>query len=114
MDDGDAQTAIKAAHARYTNPEWKSMTAKERSVLLKKWFTLITENTDDLANIMTAENGKPLKEAKGEVAYGASFVEFFAEEAKRVYGDVIPSPIAGKHILTIRQPVGVACLITPF
>ena len=93
---------------------WKETTAKERSVILKKWGELITENADDLAKIMTIEQGKPLAEAKGEILMGASYIEFYAEEAKRVYGDVIPDPRPGKRIVIIKQPVGVVGAITPW
>ena len=93
---------------------WKETTAKERSVILKKWGELITENVDDLAKIMTIEQGKPLAEAKGEILMGASYIEFYAEEAKRVYGDVIPDPRPGKRIVIIKQPVGVVGAITPW
>ena len=93
---------------------WKNTTAKERSVILKKWSDLIIENVDDLAKIMTIEQGKPLAEAKGEILMGASYIEFYAEEAKRVYGDIIPDPRPGKRIVIIKQPVGVVGAITPW
>ena len=93
---------------------WKNTTAKERSVILKKWCDLIIENVDDLAKIMTLEQGKPLAESKGEILMGASYIEFYAEEAKRVYGDVIPDPRPGKRIVIIKQPVGVVGAITPW
>ena len=93
---------------------WKETTAKERSVILKKWGELITENADDLAKIMTIEQGKPLAEAKGEILMGASYIEFYAEEAKRVYGDIVPDPRPGKRIVIIKQPVGVVGAITPW
>ncbi len=93
---------------------WKETTAKERSVILKKWGELITENVDDLAKIMTIEQGKPLAEAKGEILMGALYIEFYAEEAKRVYGDIIPDPRPGKRIVIIKQPVGVVGAITPW
>ena len=93
---------------------WKNTTAKERSVILKKWGDLIVENADDLAKIMTIEQGKPLAEAKGEILMGASYIEFYAEEAKRVYGDIIPDPRPGKRIVIIKQPVGVVGAITPW
>ncbi len=93
---------------------WKNTTAKERSIILKKWSDLIIENVDDLAKIMTTEQGKPLAEAKGEILMGASYIEFYAEEAKRVYGDIIPDPRPGKRILIIKQPVGVVGAITPW
>ena len=93
---------------------WKNTTAKERSIILKKWSDLIIENVDDLAKIMTTEQGKPLAEAKGEILMGASYIEFYAEEAKRVYGDIIPDPRPGKRIIIIKQPVGVVGAITPW
>ena len=93
---------------------WKNTTAKERSVILKKWGDLIVENVEDLAKIMTREQGKPVAEAKGEILMGASYIEFYAEEAKRVYGDIIPDPRPGKRIVVIKQPVGVVGAITPW
>ena len=93
---------------------WKNSTAKERSIILKKWSDLIIENVDDLAKIMTIEQGKPLAEAKGEILMGASYIEFYAEEAKRVYGDIVPDPRPGKRIVIIKQPVGVVGAITPW
>ncbi len=92
----------------------KNTTAKERSIILKKWSDLIIEHVDDLAKIMTIEQGKPLAEAKGEILMGASYIEFYAEEAKRVYGDIIPDPRPGKRIVIIKQPVGVVGAITPW
>ncbi len=112
LDRAAIAAAIDAAHA--AQPGWAALTAKERTVLLRRWFTLMMENADDLATIMTAEQGKPLAEAKGEVAYGASFVEFFAEEARRIYGETIPGHQADKRITVIRQPIGVAASITPW
>jgi len=108
----DAKKAIEAADASW--PAWRSKTAKERSAILRKWFNLILENKDDLAAIMTAEQGKPLAESAGEVMYGASFIEWFAEEAKRVYGDVIPTHLPDRRILTIKQGIGVVAAITPW
>ena len=93
---------------------WKNTTANERSIILKKWSDLIIDNVDDLAKIMTIEQGKPLAEAKGEILMGASYIEFYAEEAKRVYGDIIPDPRPGKRIVIIKQPVGVVGAITPW
>lgn len=107
-----ATAAVEAATAAL--PSWGDKTAKERAGLLRCWYDLIMENQDDLATLMTAEQGKPLKEAKGEIAYGGSFVEWFAEEAKRVYGDVIPSHQPGKQIVVIKQPIGVVGAITPW
>lgn len=108
----DALAAVAAASAAL--PAWRALTARERSIKLRLWFELILKNAESLAQLMTAEQGKPLAEARGEVAYGASFVEWFAEEAKRVYGDVIPSPIAGRKLLVMKEPIGVAAAITPW
>ncbi len=107
-----AQTAIDAASAAF--PAWRARTAKERSIILRIWFDLIVANTDDLARIMTIEQGKPFAEAKGEIAYGASFVEWFAEQAKRVMGDTISAPIATNRMLVLREPIGVCAAITPW
>ncbi len=101
-------------HANNAFQSWKNTTAKERSIILKKWSDLIIENVDDLAKIMTIEQGKPLAEAKGEILMGASYIEFYAEEAKRVYGDIIPDPRPGKRIVIIKQPIGVVGAITPW
>jgi succinate-semialdehyde dehydrogenase / glutarate-semialdehyde dehydrogenase len=111
---GAAETrrAIEAAERAW--PAWRDKTAKERGAILRKWFELMMASQEDLAQLLTAEQGKPLAEARGEIAYGASFIEWFAEEAKRAYGDTIPSPWADKRILVIRQPVGVAAMITPW
>jgi len=108
----DAQAAIAAAHAAW--PAWRGKTAKERSVLLRQWFELIMQHQDDLARIMTAEQGKPLPEARGEVAYGASFVEWFAEEAKRVNGETLPPFDNNRRLLVLKQPIGVCAAITPW
>ena len=91
-----------------------ALTAKERATILRKWFNLITEHTDKLAALITEEMGKPLAEARGEVAYGASFVDWFAEEGRRIYGDVINPHMTDKRILAIKQPVGVVAAITPW
>ena len=107
-----AQEAISAANRAF--PAWRARTAKERSAILRKWFDLIVANTDDLARIMTIEQGKPFPEAKGEVAYGASFVEWFAEQAKRVMGDTIASPNVNSRMLVLREPIGVCAAITPW
>ena len=107
-----ARAAIEAAHAAW--PAWRSRTAKERSAILRRWFDLMHENKDDLAVLMTAEQGKPLAESLGEIIYGASFVEWFAEEAKRVYGDVIPTHLSDRRIIIIKQPIGVVAAITPW
>ncbi|MGR2702601.1 NAD-dependent succinate-semialdehyde dehydrogenase [Vibrio campbellii] len=94
--------------------EWAKLSAKARSASLKKWFQLLVEHTEDIANIITLEQGKPLTESRGEVAYGASFVEWFAEEAKRAYGEVIPAPAIDRRLFTIKQPIGVCAAITPW
>ena len=112
FDAASTERAVAAAHSAF--PAWAAKTAKERATLLRRWNDLILQNADDLATLMTAEQGKPLAESKGEIAYAASFVEWFAEEAKRVYGDVIPGHQADKRILVLRQPVGVVAAITPW
>ena len=108
----DAAAAISAANKAW--PAWRAKTAKERSAVLMKWFALLHQHADDLARIMTAEQGKPLAEARGEVMYGASFVEWFAEEAKRVYGETIPTTDNNKRYIVIKQPIGVCAAITPW
>ena len=108
----ETRRAIEAASA--AQPAWAALTAKERANLLRRWFDLMMKSQDDLAILMTAEQGKPLAEAKGEIAYAASFIEWFAEEAKRLYGDVIPGHQVDKRILVLRQPVGVVAAITPW
>ena len=108
----DAERAIAAAQAAFT--VWAAKTGKERAQLMRKWFELIVANADDLARVMTAEQGKPVPEAKGEVMYGASFIEWFAEEAKRVNGDVLASPAADRRLVTLKQPIGVCAAITPW
>ncbi|WP_404385240.1 NADP-dependent succinate-semialdehyde dehydrogenase [Caenispirillum salinarum] len=108
----ETRRAVEAAERAM--PAWAAKTAKERANILRKWFNLIMENQDDLGLLMTAEQGKPLAEAKGEVAYGASFIEWFAEEGKRIYGDVIPSHGPDKRIVTLKQPIGVVAAITPW
>ncbi len=95
-------------------PAWRARTAKDRAALMRRWFELIMAAQEDLARIMTAEQGKPLAEARGEIAYGAAYVEWFAEEAKRVYGDVIPSPHPSKRILVLKEPIGVVGAVTPW
>lgn len=107
-----AEQAIQAASAAFD--QWKLKTAKDRANLMRRWFDLIVANTDDLAAIMTLEQGKPLAEAKGEVAYGASFIEWFAEEAKRVMGDTLASTWTDKRMLVLKQPIGVCAAITPW
>lgn len=108
----ETQAAIKAAEAAL--PAWRALTAKERGAKLRRWFELLNENSDDLALLMTTEQGKPLAEAKGEVTYAASFIEWFAEEAKRIYGDTIPGHQGDKRLMVIKQPVGVTAAITPW
>jgi succinate-semialdehyde dehydrogenase/glutarate-semialdehyde dehydrogenase len=111
---GVAETKRAIAAAEAALPAWRALPAKERSKILRKWYELIIANADDLALILTTEQGKPLAEAKGEILYGASFVEWFAEEAKRVYGDVIPSPTNDRRLVVIKQPIGVVAAITPW
>ncbi|HJW04053.1 MAG TPA: NADP-dependent succinate-semialdehyde dehydrogenase [Azospira sp.] len=109
---GETRSTIQAADAAW--PAWRAKTAKERAAVLRRWFDLMNRHTDDLALLMTTEQGKPLAEAKGEVAYAASFVEWFAEEAKRAYGETIPPVAADKRMLVIKQPIGVCAAITPW
>ena len=108
----DAEHAIQAAENAFTS--WKSKTAKERAIVMRKWFDLIIQNTQDLATLMTLEQGKPLAEAAGEVAYGASFVEWFAEEAKRVAGIIPSTTWSDKRLIVLKQPIGVCVAITPW
>jgi succinate-semialdehyde dehydrogenase/glutarate-semialdehyde dehydrogenase len=108
----EAQTAIAAADRAW--PIWRAKTAKERSAVMMKWFGLLHQHADDLARIMTAEQGKPLAEARGEVIYGASFIEWFAEEARRIYGETIPTTDNNKRYIVIKQPIGVCAAITPW
>jgi len=108
----ETRRAIEAAERAW--PAWRAKTGKERAAALRKWFDLMMANQEDLAQILTAEQGKPLAEARGEIAYGASFIEWFGEEAKRAYGDTVPSPWADKRIVVLKQPVGVCALITPW
>jgi len=112
FDVADVRNAIEAANSAW--PAWRAKTAKERAVLMRKWFELIMANQEDLARLMTAEQGKPLAETRGEVAYGASFIEWFAEEGKRLYGDVIPTFAQGKRILVFKEPIGVVAAVTPW
>jgi len=112
MGAAETRRAIEAAERAW--PAWRAKTAKERATILRKWFDLMMAAQEDLAQILTAEQGKPLAEARGEIAYGASFIEWFAEEGKRAYGDVIPTHQADKRILVIKQPIGVAAMITPW
>ncbi|MDT4851368.1 Succinate-semialdehyde dehydrogenase [NADP(+)] GabD [compost metagenome] len=111
---GGAETlrAIEAADAAL--PAWRARTAKERAQILRRWFELMLQHEDDLARLMTLEQGKPLTEAVGEIRYAASFIEWFAEEGKRIYGDVIPSPAGDKRLLVIKQGIGVCAAITPW
>jgi len=111
---GTTETRRAIAAAAIALPAWRAKTAKERSSILRRWFDLIMANQDDLATIMTAEQGKPLSESKGEIAYAASFIEWFAEEGKRVYGDTIPGHAADKRIVIIKEPIGVCAAITPW
>jgi succinate-semialdehyde dehydrogenase/glutarate-semialdehyde dehydrogenase len=112
LNETHTRSAIEAASAAF--PAWSSLPAKQRSKILRKWFQLIMANRSDLGKLLTAEQGKPLKEGIGEIVYGAGFVEWFAEEAKRAYGDVIPNSAPGSRILAIKQPVGVVAAITPW
>ncbi|MGE8059542.1 NADP-dependent succinate-semialdehyde dehydrogenase [Pseudomonas sp. NPDC089547] len=112
MGTAETRRAIEAADKAL--PAWRALTAKERSSKLRRWFELMIENQDDLARLMTTEQGKPLAEAKGEIAYAASFIEWFAEEAKRVYGDTIPGHQPDKRLIVIKQPIGVTAAITPW
>ncbi len=109
-----AQTAQAIAAAEAAQKEWAAKTARERANILRRWYDLMMENADDLGTILTAEQGKPLAEAKGEIGYGASFIEFFAEEAKRIYGETIPGHQPDKRIIVLKQPIGVAASITPW
>jgi succinate-semialdehyde dehydrogenase/glutarate-semialdehyde dehydrogenase len=111
---GTAETKRAIAAAQAALPAWRALPAKERSAILRRWFDLMVANAEDLALLLTTEQGKPLAEAKGEIAYGASFVEWFAEEAKRVYGDVIPSPTNDKRLIVLKQAIGVVGAITPW
>ena len=111
---GKDETILAIESAQKAFPEWKAKSARERSNILRKWFELIIKNQEELAQIMTIEQGKPIKEARGEITYGASFVEWFSEEAKRVYGDTIPDPMTDRRIIVLKQPVGVVAAITPW
>lgn len=111
---GTAETRRAIEAAERAQVEWREATAKERAAVLRKWLDLLLDAQEDLAQIMTAEQGKPLAESRGEIAYGASYIEWFAEEAKRVYGDTIPQPSNDKRIVVIKQPVGVVACITPW
>lgn len=111
---GVAHTRQAIEAANRAGPAWRARTAKERSAVLNRWFDLIMANQEDLARIMTAEQGKPLPEARGEIAYAASFIEWFAEEGKRVYGETIPAPVSSQRIVVLREPIGVCAAITPW
>ncbi|KMN30549.1 succinate-semialdehyde dehydrogenase [Chromobacterium sp. LK1] len=111
---GKAEAELAVAGAAAAFQEWKRKPAKERAAILRRWFDLVMANQDDLAVILTSEQGKPLAEAKGEIAYGASYIEWYAEEAKRLYGDTVPAPGADKRILITKEPIGVAAAITPW
>ena len=108
----ETQKAIEAAERSL--PDWRSRTAKDRAVILRRWFELMMEHQEDLAVILSTEQGKPMAESRGEIAYGASFIEWFGEEAKRVYGDVIPGHAQDKRIVVLKQPIGVTAAITPW
>ncbi len=112
MGAAETRRAIEAANAAW--PAWRKKSAKERGAVLRKWYELILENTDDLARLMTAEQGKPLAEARGEVAFGASFIEWFAEEGKRIAGDTLPSPWPDRRLVVTKEPIGVCAAITPW
>ncbi|MCC7079757.1 MAG: NADP-dependent succinate-semialdehyde dehydrogenase [Burkholderiales bacterium] len=112
MGAAETRRAIEAANAAW--PAWRAKTAKERAAILRKWFELMMQHQEDLAVLMTTEQGKPLTESRGEIAYGASFIEWFAEEAKRVYGDTIPAQFTDRRIVVIKQPVGICAAITPW
>lgn len=112
MGTAEAERAIAAAQAALA--DWRTQTAKQRSQILRRWFNLMSEAQEDLAALLTLEQGKPLAEARGEIAYGASYIEWYAEEAKRIYGDTIPGPAPDKRILVLKQPVGVCAAITPW
>ena len=111
---GQAETARAIAAAKAALPAWREKTAKERSAILRTWYNLIMENQEDLARLLSWEQGKPLAESRGEIAYGASFIEWFAEEAKRIYGDVIPHDKQGRRLVVIKQAIGVVAAITPW
>lgn len=111
LDTVDTEKAINAAAAAF--PSFRTKTGRERAKMLRRWYDLMMENADDLAALITWENGKPLADAKGEVTYAANFFEWFSEEAPRVYGETIPASVAGNRVITIKEPVGVCGLITP-
>lgn len=111
MNKDDVDLAIKAAADAF--PSFKKTTGRQRARMLRKWYDLMVENSEDIAKLITWENGKPLNDAKGEVAYAASFYEWFSEEAPRTYGDTIPATVPGNRVYTLKEPVGVCGLITP-
>jgi len=111
---GRAETRAAIEHAAAAFPEWRARTGKERAAILRRWFELVVANLEDLARLMTLEQGKPLVESRGEVAYGAAFLEWFGEEAKRTYGDTIPSHARDKRIMVVKEPIGVVGSITPW
>jgi succinate-semialdehyde dehydrogenase/glutarate-semialdehyde dehydrogenase len=113
-DMGAAETRRAIEAAKEAWPAWRAKPAKERASLMRKWFELMMANLDDLAAVMTAEQGKPLEESRGEISYAASFIEWFAEEGKRVYGDTIPSPWTDRRLVVVKEPIGVCCAITPW
>ncbi|MGA9658513.1 MAG: aldehyde dehydrogenase family protein, partial [Asticcacaulis sp.] len=108
----DTTQAIADAHAAFAG--WSGLTAKARSIILRKWHDLLVAQAEDMAMLVTLEQGRPIKETRGEVVYGASFIEWFSEEGKRAYGRTIPATAAGKHLQTIKQPIGVCAAITPW
>src|SRR5262249_44743500 len=112
MGAGETKRAISAAALAF--PAWAAKTAEERAAALRRWFNLMMENREDLATVMTAEQGKPLAESNGEIGYAASFIEWFAEEGRRLYGEIIPPHQADKRLMVLRQPVGVVAAITPW
>src|SRR5215510_7841507 len=112
LDESDVRAAIEAAERAF--PAWRAKTAKERAATLRKWYELMMASQEDLAQLMTAEQGKPLSESRGEVAYGASFIEWFAEEGKRIYGDVIPTNAHGRRIIVVKEAIGVVGAVTPW
>ncbi|MCD4498973.1 NADP-dependent succinate-semialdehyde dehydrogenase [Chromobacterium vaccinii] len=112
MGAAEAERAVAAAARAF--PAWKAKSAKERAAILRRWFDLIIAHQQDLAVILTSEQGKPLAEAKGEIAYGASYIEWYAEEAKRVYGDIVPGPAGDRRVLVTKEPIGVTAAITPW